>query len=99
MVNSAPGGGYRGVLARMRGKAEVTDEESIADIIFRVAQTPEGDQFLTWVYQKTLGVTLPDDAPDGALRADAARKKFGQQIFNLVESGQTRWTKAKASKK
>lgn len=99
MANKPLGMDYRAVLARMRGKDEVFNEDTIADIVFRVAQTPDGDQFLSWLYKQTLGATLPDDAPDGALRADAARKKFGQQIFNLVERGQTRWMKAKDSHK
>lgn len=98
-MSKPPGGGFQGALARMRGKPAVMDEETIADVVFRVSQSKEGDQFLTWIYSQTVGVTLPDDAPDGALRADAARKKFGQQILNLVERGQTRWMKAKDSQK
>jgi hypothetical protein len=99
MVNKPPGGGFQGALNRMRGKASLPDEETIADIAFRVAQTDDGDRFLTWVYHQTLGATLPDDAPDGALRADAARKKFATTIFNLVERGRTKWQTAKASQK
>jgi hypothetical protein len=99
MASKTPGGGYAGVLARMRGKDAVANEETIADVIFRVSQSNDGDQLLTWIYHQTLGVALPDDASDGALRADAARKKFGQLIFNLVERGQTRWMKDKASQK
>lgn len=94
---NAPGGGYVGVLARMRGKAAPADEDSIADAIFRISQSPDGERFLNWVYHNTLGFNLPDDAPDGALRADAARKKFASTIFNLVERGRTKWQSKKTS--
>lgn len=98
-MSKPPGGGFQGALNRMRGKDTVSDEQTIADVIFRVSQSPDGDQFLTWIYHQTLGTALPDDAPDGALRADAARKKFATTIFQLVERGRINWQTAKASQK
>ncbi len=99
MVNRPPGGGFQGALNRMRGKDYRPDEETLGDLLWRIAQTDDGDRFLTWVHNQTLGVSLPDDAPDGALRADAARKKFATTIFNLVERGRSKWQTAKASQK
>src|SRR5690349_10583848 len=78
---------YLGALRRQRGRAEVEDDNTMSAVIARISQTPDGDLFLAWIHQQTLGRVLPDDASDGALRASEARKSFAATIFNLLDRG------------
>lgn len=81
---------YRGVLNRMQGRALRDVDNDVAAALARISETPDGDLLLKWIHQQTLGRVLPDDLSDGALRADAARRSFATQIFNMLDRGLNR---------
>lgn len=78
---------YQGVLRRSQGKRLEEADTSVAAALARLSQTEDGDLFLRWIHQQTLGRPLPDDASDGALRASEARKSFAATIFNMLDRG------------
>lgn len=78
---------YQGVLRRQQGRTLAEDDKDVAGALARLSETSDGDLFLRWIHQQTLGRTLPDDASDGALRASEARKSFAATIFNMLDRG------------
>lgn len=82
--------GYKRALQNMRGGAKPLPDNDVSAALARLAGTVDGDTFLTWIHQQTLGKVIPDTAPEGALRASEARKSFAATIFNLLDRGLSR---------
>lgn len=78
---------YLGYLRRQHGREEAKNENSVAGALARLSKTSDGELFLAWIHDQTIGRTLADDASDGALRASEARKSFAATIFNLLDRG------------
>jgi hypothetical protein len=86
---------YHGVVRRQQGRVLANDDNDVAAALARLSETSDGDLFLRWIHQQTIGRTLPDDASDGALRASEARKSFAATIYNMLDRGLKRNASAK----
>jgi hypothetical protein len=76
------------VLDRMYGRTDDgPSDEDLTAVLARLWATPDGHAFLTWLWMRTLGRQVPDDAGDGALRAYAARNSLAALIFQVLERG------------
>lgn len=84
-ASRVPGGGYNGALRRLRAVEKHPDD--IADVLARISKTKDGERLLAWIHQQTLGRTVPEGAPEGALREHAALHRFATTIFNNVDRG------------
>lgn len=71
-------------LRRLRGEENPSDD-SVREAFQRLFKTKDGQIFLNWMIAQSYGRSVPDGAPDSALRANEVRKRFLDQIVSLAE--------------
>ena len=81
---------YLKTLRSMTGRDEDTPDDDMPALLARLWATADGRAFLCWLWGRTVGQQIDDDAPDGALRAYAARNSLAALIFQLLERGLVR---------
>lgn len=71
-------------LRRLRGDV-APDESKVRAAVKRFMQTPDGQLIIDWMVSQSYGRTLPEHAPESALRANETRKRFLDQFLSLAE--------------
>jgi hypothetical protein len=73
-----------GRLRRLRGDKPI-EPSKLAKAVTRIANSPDGKLLLEWLWAQTYGRSLAEDAPDSALREQAANKRLLDKILTLIE--------------
>jgi hypothetical protein len=75
--------------SNLRRPTRTADKEitHVAAAFAKIAMQPEGQLILNWMRNRTTFLVLPPDAPDGALRGNAANRQLMQEIENMIADG------------
>lgn len=85
-------------LRRIRGDVR-PDESQVRKAVTRVLGSDDGRLILDWMISQSYGRTLPEGAPESALRANEVRKRFLDQFLALAEEPSATATRPSTAEK